>query len=394
MPGNKKLLRYIDRFWDSALTTHHQTSWGSPRNLVMHLGRIDLPHDIVSPNNEYFAGTQYYWDSYFTIIGLLEAGKIETAKGMVDNLVFLYGKFGFIPARNSYLSVGRSQPPLLTRMAWEVYAKTKDDLWFDEVIKVAQKEYLHTWNSERRFDKQTGLSRYRPWALRKILTTYESGWDVSSRFAHGQTHLLPVDLNCLLFRYEKDIEAWCKLRKKKKEAVTWQRRAEQRRSNLLEYCWDKRRDFFFDYNTKVGAVDGYWTLAGFFPLWAGIATRAQAAKCVANLDRFKQAHGVATSDELPGALRQWDYPNSWAPLQLILVEGLEKYGYRKDASELTKQWLKLVEGVFAKTHQIWEKYDVVNGDVGKRGRYPTQSGFAWTIGVYLRLRRISKSRER
>lgn len=390
MSARKKVLQRIEAFWEEAQTPAKKLRWSNARNLLMHIGRIDVPNKIVSPNNDYFAGTQFYWDTYFTVIGLLEAGKTELAKGMVDNLVYLYKKFGFVPARNSLTSIGRSQPPFLTRMAWEVYTVDRDDAWLDEVMEIAQKEYLHTWNNEQRFDDTTGLSRYRPWTLQKLLTTYESGWDVSSRFALGRTEVIPVDLNCLLYRYEKDIEAWCKLRKKPKEATTWSRRAEQRRRNIIEYCWDGSEGFFFDYDSEKKETDTLFTLAGFFPMWAGLATPMQARKCVKNLDRFKQSYGISTTQEDKWQRRQWDHPNSWPPLQLILVEALQKYGFKTEAQAATKQWLTLVEDVYKDTGELWEKYDVVGSREGVSGRYPTQSGFAWTCGVYLRLMRHVK----
>lgn len=386
----RNVLKKIDSFWDEALANNSSLKSRGLRNLIMQLGRIKLPYPAVSPNSRYFAGTQYYWDTYFTVIGLLESGKINLAEGMVDNLLFLYDKFGHVPARNSLTSIGRSQPPFLTRMAWEVYAATHNDKWLDKVMKIAQQEYLHTWNNQRRFDSDTGLSRYRPWLFKRSLTTYESGWDVSSRFALGKTCIIPVDLNCLLYRYEKDIEAWCILRKRPKEAITWSRRAEQRRRNIIEYCWDGTEGFFFDYNSDNKSTEQLWTLAGFFPLWAGIATKRQAAKCVANLKKFQQSYGISTTQEDKWQRRQWDHPNSWPPLQMILIDGLIKYGYSEQANKATKEWLELVEDIYKNTGELWEKYDVVSGAPGLPGRYPTQTGFAWTNGVYLRLLRYSK----
>ena len=386
MAVRNKVLKRIDTFWDEAVTPAKKSRWSNARNLLMHIGRIDLPNPVVSPNSHYFAGTQFYWDTYFTVLGLLEAKKIELAKGMVDNLLYLHKKFGFIPARNSLTSIGRTQPPFLTRMAWEIYAHDKDNDWLDAVMKVAQDEYLHTWNNERRLH-ETGLNTYNPWFAKKILTAYESGWDVSSRFAGGRTNVVPVDLNCLLYRYERDIEAWCKLRKRNKEAVTWRRRAVQRQKNITEYFWNEKAGFFFDFDSSQNSTDTFWSLAGFYPLWAGVATKAQAAQSVKQLRKFKQPHGISTSQEDKWQRRQWDHPNNWPPLQMIMIDGLRLYGYKKQAHVLSEQWLELVESVYKKTGELWEKYDVVSGDVGLSGRYPTQPGFAWTCGVHLRLMR-------
>lgn len=386
---------YILKYWDVAKTKPQTSPFGSLRNVIMHLGRVRLPHPIVSPNHEYFAGTQYYWDSYFTVIGLLESGKLTEAKGMVDNLIFLFKKFGFFPARNSLTSFGRTQPPFFTRMVWEVYeAGAADDSWLNQAMKIASKEYETVWLGRRRSHHESGLSRYRPWLFKKLLTTYESGWDVSSRFALGRTGLLPVDLNCLLHQYEKDIAKWHVKNKRTQEAKTWNHRAEERVSAITTYFWDDARGFFYDFDLQKDRRDSLVTIAGLFPLWSKAATQTQADAVVANLDKLLQPHGLSTTQKLPYKHRQWDYPNAWPPLQLIAIEGLRNYGYQELADDITVRWLRMHQSVYGKTGVLWEKYDVVRGRKGKRGRYPTQAGFSWTNGVYLRLKRYSTGKER
>ena len=377
---------YITAYWDEARVKPRVSKWGTARNLLMHIGLIRLPHPTVSPNNGYFAGTQYYWDSYFTILGLIDAGKQDIAKGMVDNLLFLFQKFGYMPARNSLTSIGRTQPPFLTRMAWEVYESgAADQDWLNEVMTIAELEYQNVWCSGRRLHGDSGLSRYRPRFLKKILTVYESGWDVSSRFALGRTSVLPVDLNCLLYQYEKDIAAWYQIQSKDSIAKSWSEKATSRACSITAYFWDEESGFFYDFDTVSNKRDELKTLAGFFPLWCGAATKAQAEASIEHLSTFEQPYGLTTTEKVPWNRRQWDYPNAWPPLQLILIDGLRNYGYREKARSLTTGWLKLQENVYKKTGKMWEKYDVVRGRKGKRGRYPTQAGFSWTNGVYLRL---------
>lgn len=357
----------------------------------MHIGRVQLPYPTISPNHEYFAGTQYYWDSYFTIVGLIESGKPDIAKAMVDNLVFLYRKFGFMPAKNSLFSFGRSQPPLLTRMAFEVYESgAGDDSWLDVVMTIASEEYQNTWCKGRRLHKDTGLSMYKPWIFRKLLTTYESGWDVSSRFALGRTDCLPVDLNCLLHTYEQDIAAWHELRGRKKEMQQWKKRANERKRAITTMFWDDQFKFFYDYGLADQTRDQMVTVAGLMPLWSGAATATQAEGCLQKLSLLEQKYGIATTEKMAWRHRQWDYPNAWPPLQLLVIDGLLRYGYQEKAVKLIKKWLDMHEREFERSGKVWEKYNVVTGRKGKRGRYPTQHGFSWTNGVYLRLRKYQK----
>jgi alpha,alpha-trehalase len=352
----------------------------------MHIGRIPLPHKTVSPNDEYFAGTQFYWDTYFTILGLLDGGHGKLARGMVDNLLFLYKRFGLMPARNSRTSTGRTQPPFLTRMAFEVYeAGAADKKWLDRVMRIAQKEYETVWMSGQRYDESTGLSRFRPKYLRRILTVYESGWDVSSRFSHNQYELIPIDLNCQLYQYETDLLQWAKMNKDTTATKRWRAAAKVRREQIETCFWDNKTRFFYD--NQDGKVGTLKTLAGFYPLWCGAATKEQAKRCVSKLKVFEYAGGLANSQKLPLSFRQWDYPNGWAPQQLIVCEGLKKYGYKKEAERIASKWLECNLEVFEKTGRMWEKYDVVNKRIGRRGRYPTQSGFAWTNSVFIRLQK-------
>lgn len=379
------VLDHIEQYWEKC--TSQPQKAGSLRNLIMHIGRVPLPHKSAAPNDGYFAGTQFYWDTYFTILGLLDSNKGKLAKGMVDNLIFLYKKFGLMPARNSYTSIGRTQPPYLTRMAFEVYeAGAADKKWLDKVMKIAQKEYETVWTSGKRYDDCTGLSRFRPKYFKRMLTVYESGWDVSARFNHGGQDIIPVDLNCQLYQYEADFLKWAKLNQDTKAAKHWRALMKMRQEQIQTCFWDNRTKFFYDnHEGKVGTLK---TLAGFYPLWCGAASKEQAKRCVAKLKIFEYAGGLANSEKIAPSLRQWDYPNGWAPQQLITIEGLLRYGYKKEAERLARRWMDCNLEVFISTGKLWEKYDVIKKDIGRRGRYPTQPGFAWTNSVFVRLHKM------
>lgn len=381
-----EVIQYIHDYWNHSLMPAGRSQWSNGRNLFLHLGRVSLPYPAISPNHDYFAGTQYYWDTYFTVIGLVVDGHGLLAKNMVDNLCHLFRRFGLVPARNSWTSIGRTQPPFLTRMAFEVYdSGAADDDWLDKVMETATREYEAVWCGGQRLHRPSGLSRYQPRFMRRLLTTYESGWDVSSRFALGRTTLLPVDLNSLLYQYEVDLEKWCNLRGDKRKVSIWRRRRKQRKKLIDEYFWDKDKGFYFDFDTKTSQRDELVTIAGFFPLWSGAASKAQAETCRRQLKILELAYGIATTEKLPWRHRQWDYPNAWSNLQYVVITGLRNYGFNEDADRLTEKWLGLNEKVFKSSGRLWEKYDVRRGRKGRRGRYQTQAGFAWTNSVFLRL---------
>jgi alpha,alpha-trehalase len=376
---------YIHDYWAQVAFAPGKRVDGGWRNKLMQIGATPLPNTALAPNGEYFAGTQFYWDTYFTILGLVADGYGALARGMVDNLCFLHEKFGLIPARNSTTSRGRSQPPFLTRMAWEVYEHDGgDEAWLARVLEAAQKEYEQVWLGKRRYLPELGLSRYNPRHGSRFLAVYESGWDQSTRFAVAPQNIVPVDLNAQLYVYEEDIRDWA-ARNAPERVQIWQERMDRRRALITQYFWDEQTGFFYDYDFKTKQRRTLRTLAGFYPMWAGVATSEQAKRCVDQLQYFEYGFGLASTEMMEWQGKQWDYPNGWAPLQYIVVSALRRYGYNEEAVRLTRKWLELNKLILKDTGKLWEKYDVVKGAVGSPGRYPTQPGFSWTCGVFMRL---------
>ncbi len=388
MTDHQAVLEYIDNYWETCTFNTAKTRITSPRNIVMRAGSVSLPNPVVSPNHLYFAGTQFYWDTYFTILGLIDSGRVELARGMVDNLLYLFKKFELFPARNSWTSRGRTQPPFMTRMAIEIYvAKGADDAWLDDAMKIAQKEYESVWKQGDRYDLRTGLSRYAPKYFRHHLAVFESGWDLSSRFS-SEHDLLPVDLNSLLYQYEADFLLWAKKRKNQRAITKWTKALAARKKAMDKYLWDEEDGFYYDY--CPGTDKKIKSLAGYFPLWCKAASKSQATRCINQLSVFEQAGGLASTEKILSSKKQWDYPNGWPPLQLIALLGIAQYGKNAEAERIAQKWLTCNQKVYKKTGKLWEKYDVVDLAVGKPGRYPTQEGFAWTNAVYVRLCKLFK----
>ncbi|GAC1388001.1 MAG: hypothetical protein NVS1B7_8020 [Candidatus Saccharimonadales bacterium] len=380
----QEILDYISAYFESSTSTVGKNDQKSLRNCIMKLGHIGLPNPVVAANNEYFAGEQFYWDSYFINMGLLILNDTTLAKGMVDNLCWLFKKFGHIPAHNSWRCKWHSQPPLLSRMAWDVFDKVPDDIWMSSVMATAQDEYETVWSSRQRLVPDLGLNKYNSRFFKQLLTVYESGWDVSSRFTDSCS-IVPIDLNCLLYQYESDLEKWAIHQGQSRQADVWAHKKFARAQAISHYLWDEKSGFYYDYDHRNHNRRTLKTVAGFMPLWCGAASKAQADKLVQSLPLFETDYGLTSSEPVRFHHRQWDYPNGWPPLHYFVISGLRKYGYSEDADRITKKWLNLNYQIFNTTGALWEKYDVVHGAVGKPGRYPTQSGFGWTNGVFLEL---------
>jgi alpha,alpha-trehalase len=370
-------LKYIKKAWSKPLYF--------PRTMKKTIG---LPKPFISPNRKAFDRDQFYWDSYFIILGLVRLGKTGVAKGMVENLAYLYSKFGIIPSRNRYYNLGISQPPFLTSMAFEVYNETGDKKWLKKIMLTAEKELKEYWKERESPDHHLvtlNLSRYCDHYVTHETAEQESGWDLTSRFKHACMNYLPADLNSCLYRYETDLERAFTILKDEKKAKKYAKLSKKRKKEMNELLWSERRGFYFDYNYVKQKRSKFYSLAGFYPMWAGLAEREMAKKMVKKLRLFESRYGLANTQKtgLSKEYRQWDYPNGWPNQQWIVAEGLKNYGYAEDAKRIAEKWLALNTKVFLETGKMWEKYDVVSGEIGKSGRYETQSGFGWTNGVFV-----------
>lgn len=215
----------------------------------------------------------------------------------------------------------------------------------------------------------------------------ESGFDVSFRFGPFSADTLnyvPVDLNCLLYKTEKDLEWMSMQLGKQQSAAMWSKRADIRRKRIDRYLWNEKLGLYFDYDFKNKQQSNYPYATTFYPLWAGLATPEQAKKVVTNLSSFEKSGGIVTSLRQTGV--QWDYPYGWAPIQLIAIEGLYQYGFQQDATRISHKFLTMVLKNYMRDKTIREKYDVVSGSADTNiqiGYKMNVIGFGWTNGVFL-----------
>ena len=376
----KECLKYIKYYWK-------KITFYLPKDKGIHIG---LPNPFISPNNVIFKNDHFYWDSYFIILGLIESGKISLAKGMVDNFVYLYKKFDIIPSRNRFFNLGRSQIPFLTSMTMKIFNSTKNKAWLKKVAKVSEEELKNYWMDDKRAEKHlvyNGLSRYCDHLISHVTAEHESGWDITSRFNNHCLDYLPVDLNSCLYKYEIGLAEIYNILNNKSKEKYYKNAANKRRKKIIELMWNEKKGFFFDYNYKLGKQSNFYSIAGFYPLWANLASNSQAKKIRKNLKKFEYKGGLANTQKtsLSKEFKQHDYPNGWPNQQWIVIKGLLNYGFRKDAERLAIKWLDLNKKIFLKTGEFWEKYNVVKCDIGKEGRYPTQTGFGWTNAVFVKL---------
>ena len=217
----------------------------------------------------------------------------------------------------------------------------------------------------------------------------ESGFDVSFRFGPfgAETHhFAPVCLESLLFKTETDLQEMSALLGRPADAARWRDRALDRQQRINRFLWNGRQGLYFDYNFLTQTQSSYEYATTFYPLWAGAASAEQARAVVRNLPLFEQTGGLAMSRYESEA--QWDYPYGWAPIQLLAVEGLRRFGYRADADRVAYEFLATVLRNYQLDQTIREKYDVVKSSEQTRidfGYTQNETGFGWTNGVFLEL---------
>lgn len=383
------VLEYIDRMW-AVLTVYNPKDRGT---------LIGLPKPYIVPSSRSNAGfsfkESYYWDSFFIAQGLFGTRHKKLAGDMLENLIYLQRRFGIIPNGNRFYFLSRSQPPFLTTYILQVYHHLrKSKKWLSRAMAAAESEYLQVWtNSEHPNNRVVfqGLSRNYDINLESSLAEAESGWDMTPRFGNQCLDYLPVDLNALLYKYEKDFENANRILERQQDALMWAKRAYRRKVTMNKLMWDDKSGMYFDYNYKQGDKSLVWSLAAYFPLWAGMVNEAQAKMLVKNLSKFQFQGGLATTtaDAVASTNErslQWEYPNGWAPLQWIAVEGLVRYGFREEADLVVRTWISANLAMFKKHQSLFEKYNVVKvGSSPKAGLYPAQEGFGWTNSLFYRL---------
>lgn len=389
---------------------------------------INLPHPYVVPGGRF--REMFYWDSYFTIIGLLESNQDELALGMIQNFEYLVNTFGHIPNGNRTYFLSRSQPPFFAEMI-KAYGQKHGMASVVSFLPALENEYRYWTKDDEKVNSKhpiegksvwlngTVLQRYtggvaapRPEAFNKeynwaqelpetardsfylnMQAACESGWDFSGRwFADGQhrstvhaQNLVPVCLNSLLYNIEMQIAAMYNFQKNTTQSAAYQQKAALRKAAILKYCWWPEEGIFTDYQSDKQTFNPHWSLAMVYPLFFEIATPQQAdaiAKMVAQ--KFLMTGGLVTTPYQTG--EQWDSPNGWAPMQWLAVVGLHHYGHTKLAQTIAERWLQVNEQVYKNEGKMMEKYNVVNPDLpGGGGNYENQDGFGWTNGVALAL---------
>ncbi len=394
---------------------------------------IALPKPYVVPGGRF--REIYYWDSYFTILGLQAAGQTDLVRSMCDNFKHLITTVGHVPNGNRSYYLSRSQPPFFSLMVrlQQVHAPSSSEAnqVLLDYLPALEQEYafwmrgsealVEDFSATDRVVKWPGgvyMNRYwdnvpnpRPESYREDMETIkasgrdsvtmcrhlkagaESGWDYSSRWGAGSTltelnttSIVPIDLNCLMWHLEQILSDAYVVKGDAAKAYLLGQRAYNRRIAINDYFYNKEEGFFMDFDLDNKNLTGVLSLAGMFPLFFDLQRETENQRIASVIEKkFLKPGGVVTTLSHTG--QQWDAPNGWAPLQYITIVGLRNADAHKLANEIKKRWLAVNEKVYQRTGKMMEKYNVENISLESGGgEYPVQDGFGWTNGVYLALK--------
>jgi len=370
----------------------------------------------------------YYWDSYWILRGLLVCGMNNTATKLVENLLGLVEDFGFVPNGNRRYYLSRSQPPLLTQMVDHLYNTLKNMTFLKAALPLLNLEYQFwmqsgqhavlvndTYNLNRYFaevtyprpesyreDEQTA-SKVDPVARQTIFSNLaagaESGWDYSSRWFSDRndlvtidtTDVIPVDLNVIMYRNEQVLSHLYEVIGDTVLSQWFAEAAAARLKAIEAVFWDGDLNQWFDYNLLNTSTRPMGVLSNFLPLW-GLCYDPSQVNLSAVMDALLVSDLIGPggmSTTASNTTQQWDFPNAWAPLQHMIIEGLVTTNSKRGqqiAFDLAQIWIDTNYIAFNRTGYMFEKYNSqVLGEAGGGGEYTIQIGFGWTNGVALTL---------
>ena len=401
-------------------------------------GGLSLPYPYLSIRQG--RNVLFCWDTYFTNAGLLCIDSMFVyAKNAIENQFAEIEQIGYVPNASESWALNRSQTPFLSMMVRELYEhmKSKDKTWLTRAYSLLRKDYLF-WTDpsadaiENHTTAITGLQRFYHHATNEELLRFysqlaprfgfsndipdeqklkmgeawmaeaESGMDFTPRFENRCHEFIAIDLNSNLYLYEKNF-AWMVKELGLTGEPDWEKKASERKDLINQYCWNEQRGLYMDYDFVNKRFSSVASIASFYPLWAGLASKKQAQKAAANLSLFEYAYGPTICEKTKQEhFYQWDYPAGWPPMYYLTARALQNYGYTTEAKRTAAKYLDVVAKNFnhpqpetytvrrGETEQkesrtpgyVYEKYDVVAGTIYD-AEYPSRSFQGWSYGVYI-----------
>jgi len=413
----RKFAHSIHRIWKDLVREHRPIGKDSTF--------LPLPYPFVVPGGRF--REFYYWDTFWIVEGLLVSGLVHTAKNVIRNLLYMVEKFGFVPNGTRTYFLNRSQPPMLTQMIVSYFDRTNDMEFLKQALPILDLEYkfwleqrsvdiTHPTSGEKHnlaiYSVVTDIPRPESWLedieltehlsdegkknlFHQIASACETGWDFSSRWFADRTQMstiqtsnvVPVDLNAILYKNEKNIAELYKLVGNKQKHDYYTNQAQARRAAIDAFMYNPEDGVWHDWDLKTHKQETEFYASAYVPLWAELYH----GKNIGLMLQHMKKHGILSfAGGIPTTLRkiqqQWDFPNAWAPIQWFVVKGLQNIKANNQAYELARKWITSNYCGWVAKNSMFEKYNASRlGVPGGGGEYVVQEGFGWTNGVILSL---------
>lgn len=351
------------------------------RDSASQYSQIYVPNPFIIPGGRFTE--LYYWDSYWIVEGLLLSEMESTAKGMIENFLYLVNKFGYVPNGTRKYYLGRSQPPFLIPMMDLYWKVTKDIKFLNDSIATLEKEFKF-WQENRSVsitmdDRVYKLFQYRVNATNPrpesfyederlsdgatdkekqriysgLKSAAESGWDFSSRWflVDGKRtknmrdintmSVAPVCLNSLMGLNARLLSEFHKALGNDVQRNNYRVHADESNITMSRVFWSDRDGIWLDYNLENGELIPGFYPSNLMPLWTESYGKERSPEFVIEQAiAYLQRHNItAYPGGIPTSLlrtgQQWDLPLGWAPLQYVVVMGLRKAAkYNPEAKDL------------------------------------------------------------
>ncbi|TPG40807.1 MGH1-like glycoside hydrolase domain-containing protein [Flavobacterium pectinovorum] len=358
-----------------------------------------LKHGGLFPsyNYEWFHGF-WAWDSWKHAVAIANYDG-ELAKNQMRALFDYQEPNGFIPDciyRNNLLEENNyrnTKAPLAAWAIWKIYKKTKDVNFLKEFYPKL-KSYHNWWYKERDHD-QDGLCEFGSTDGTVIAAKWESGMDNAVRFDDSKilkngekAYSLDqesVDLNSFLYAEKNYLNKMAEVLKLTEEAKKWKDESVTLKAKIQSQFWDAETGWFYDTTIDGKTLIKAMGCEGYLPIWAEVATAEQAKAAKVNM---LDTNSLNTFVPLPTLAANhpkfkpeggyWRGP-VWLDQSYFGINGLEKYGYTKEANELAHKLIYNAEGVLDKGTTIRENYQPVTG------KGLEAFSFSWSASHYLML---------
>jgi alpha,alpha-trehalase len=359
----------IRTWWDEDLVTAHEEEVRADPNVLY------LPEPYASGGGR--VGPDWYrsmfaWDTWFANLALLVHDRTDLVRAHTVNYLSMVERFGFMPNANQAALRTRSQTPVFPDGIARYLRATGDLALAHRSYSGLVTEYTGYWNADHHSTAcglATNTDLGDPTLDPRLAAEAETGLDWTPIYDGDVRRIAPLLTNCALVRYAEVLAELADMLGRPDEARRWRADAEQRAETIRRLCWDEEQGFFFDYDHVAGRRLPHWSLCGFWPLWAGVATPEQARRSADALERFRTPHGLAVTDRplpsphdgMPDADIQWMHPAGWAPLIIVAGWGLDRYGLHAAGRAAVEGFVELMVRHYGSTGELYEKYNVVTG---------------------------------